>query len=249
MKRDRRVLAAAAGLLGGLLTAETGLAQNAGGVLSIYHRDSPASMSIHEEATISTVAPMMAVFNNLVIYDQHVPQNSLQSIVPELATSWSWSEDGTQLHLRLREGVKWHDGKPFSANDVKSTWDMLLGRSNEKLRTNPRKTWYQNIAEVTTDGDYAATFQLKRPQPAFPALLASGFSPVYPCHISPRDMRSRPIGTGPFKFVEFCQTSRSGWREIPTTGNRGDLISTVSNILSSRTGRRRSSRSSPASST
>ena len=63
-------------------------------------------------------------------------------------------------------------------SDVNCTWDMLLGRSNEKLRTNPRKTWYQNLAEVTTDGDYAATFQLKRPQPAFPALLASGFSPV-----------------------------------------------------------------------
>ena len=44
---------------------------------------------------------------------------------------------------------------------------------------------------------------MKRPQPAFIALLASGFSPVYPCHVSPRDMRQHPIGTGPFKFVEF----------------------------------------------
>jgi hypothetical protein len=44
---------------------------------------------------------------------------------------------------------------------------------------------------------------LKRPQPAFIALLASGFSPVYPCHVPPREMRQRPIGTGPFKLVEF----------------------------------------------
>jgi peptide/nickel transport system substrate-binding protein len=80
---------------------------------------------------------------------------------------------------------------------------MLLGRSDGKLRTNPRKAWYQNLAKVTTNGDYSVTFQLKRPQPAFLALLASGFSPVYPCHISPRDMRNHPIGTGPFKFVEF----------------------------------------------
>jgi peptide/nickel transport system substrate-binding protein len=56
---------------------------------------------------------------------------------------------------------------------------------------------------VTTNGDFEVTFHLKRPQPAFIALLASGFSPVYPCHVLPRDMRSRPIGTGPFKFVEF----------------------------------------------
>jgi len=193
----------AAPLFVAMAAAGPAVAQKAGGVLSIYHRDSPASMSIHEEATISTVAPMMAVFNNLAIYDQHVPQNSLQSIVPELAASWSWSEDRMQLQFHLREGVKWHDGHPFTAKDVQCTWEMLLGRSNDKLRTNPRKAWYQNLAEVTTDGDYAATFRLKRPQPAFLALLASGFSPVYPCHVSPRDMRSRPIGTGPFKFVEF----------------------------------------------
>jgi peptide/nickel transport system substrate-binding protein len=56
---------------------------------------------------------------------------------------------------------------------------------------------------VTTHGDYEVTFQLKRTQPAFIALLASGFSPIYPCHVSPRDMRTNPIGTGPFKFVEF----------------------------------------------
>jgi len=47
------------------------------------------------------------------------------------------------------------------------------------------------------------TFKLKRPQPAFIALLASGFTPVYPCHVSPTQMRQHPIGTGPFKFVEF----------------------------------------------
>jgi len=132
------------------------LAQRQGGVLKIYHRDSPASMSILEEATISTVMPMMGVFNNLVIYDQNVKQNSLASIAPELATGWSWSEDGTQLIFKLRDGVKWHDGKPFTAKDVVCTWDLLLGKSQDKLRTNPRKIWYQNVAEVTANGDREA---------------------------------------------------------------------------------------------
>src|SRR6201987_405766 len=117
-------------------------AQKAGGLLQAAHRDSPASMSTLEEVTISTVAPMMAVFNNLVIFDQHVPQNSLQSIVPDLATGWSWKEDGAELTLPLREGVSWHDGRPFTAKDVQCTWDMLTGRSSEKLRVNPRKSWY-----------------------------------------------------------------------------------------------------------
>jgi peptide/nickel transport system substrate-binding protein len=177
--------------------------QKTGGVLKIYNRDSPPSMSILEESTLSTVLPMMGVVNNLVIYDQHVAQNSEHSILPELATSWSWSEDGTRLTFKLRQGVSWHDGKPFTARDVKCTWDLLTGKAGEKLRINPRRSWYGNLEEVTTDGDYEATFVLKRSQPALLALLASGFAPVYPCHVSPRDMRSHPIGTGPFKFVEF----------------------------------------------
>jgi peptide/nickel transport system substrate-binding protein len=103
----------------------------------------------------------------------------------------------------LREGVKWHDGKPFTAADVKCTWDMLIGSSGANLRLNPRKAWYRNLEQVTTDGDYSVGFELKRPQPSLLALLASAFSPVYSCHVPPRDVRQHPIGTGPFNFVEF----------------------------------------------
>jgi peptide/nickel transport system substrate-binding protein len=202
MQRYLMAFAMAASLLVAL-AADPALAQKPGGILKMYSPDSPASMSIHEEATIFAEGPMMGVFNNLIMYDQHVPQNSLQSIVPDLAVSWSWNEDGTELTFPLRQGVIWHDGKPFTAKDVQCTWDMLTGESSEKLRVNPRKSWYRNLDSVTTNGDYEVIFHLKRPQPAFVALLASGFSPVYPCHVAPRDMRSHPIGTGPFKFGEF----------------------------------------------
>ena len=105
-------------------------AQKSGGILRITHRDSPASMSIHEEGTISVVLPMMGVFNNLVVFDPHKPQNSLEGIVPDLATSWTWSEDGKKLTFALRQGVTWHDGKPFTAADVKCTWDLLADKAN-----------------------------------------------------------------------------------------------------------------------
>jgi len=198
--RNRAAVGAA---LMAALAAGPALAQKSGGVLHLYHRDSPASMSIIEEATISTVMPVMSVFNNLVMYDQHVPQNSLKSIVPDLATEWKWSEDGKSLMFKLRDGVKWHDGKPFTAKDVKCTWDLLQGKGTAKLRLNPRKSWYENLEQVTADSDTQATFHLKRPQPALPALLASGYSPVYPCHVPPAQMRQHPVGTGPFKLVEF----------------------------------------------
>jgi peptide/nickel transport system substrate-binding protein len=203
MTRHIRSFAAAAGLLIVLSAAPAALAQKQGGILRVYMIDSPASMSIHEESTVVAERPVMGVFNNLVLFDQHVKQNNPDAIVPELATGWSWSEDGTELTFPLRQDVKWHDSKPFTAKDVKCTWDLLAGKSEEKFRINPRKAWYRNLEEVETNGDYEVTFHLKRPQPGLLELLASGWSPVYPCHVSPRDMRSHPIGTGPFKFVEF----------------------------------------------
>src|SRR5580704_10466057 len=203
MKRHLRNYAAATGLLLAVAATPPGFAQKSGGVLRQYIIDSPASMSIHEETTVVAERPMMGVFNNLVLFDQHVPQNSISSIVPELATDWSWDEGNTRLTFHLRQGVKWHDGKPFTAADVKCTWDLLQGKATEKLRVNPRKSWYTNLDEVIIKGDFEVTFVLKRPQPAFIALLASGMSPVYPCHVTAAQMRQHPIGTGPFKFVEF----------------------------------------------
>jgi len=200
MAKGLRVGAAIAAMIAFALPAA---AQKPGGILRIHLIDSPASMSIHEESTVVAERPVMAVFNNLVIFDQHIPQNSMATIRPELATGWSWNEDGTALTFKLRHGVKWHDGKPFTAADVKCTWDLLTGRSADRLRVNPRKVWYVNLTEVKTNGDDEVAFVLKRPQPAFIMLLASGMSPVYPCHVPAAQMRQHPIGTGPFKFVEF----------------------------------------------
>ncbi len=197
-------------LLGGLAAAlmcssGMALAQKSGGVLKMYHRDNPPSASIHEEATNSTVVPFMSVFNNLVLYDQSKPQNSPQDIVPDLAKSWSWSNGGKDLTFKLQEGVKWHDGQPFTAKDVVCTFDLLTGKGEDKLRRNPRRPWYGNVDTVTADGDLEVTVHLKRPQPWLLSLLASGYSPIYPCHIPSAQMRTKPIGTGPFKFVEFKQ--------------------------------------------
>jgi peptide/nickel transport system substrate-binding protein len=202
-----QVLAAAllaAAPLGGLAASSLAVAaEKQGGILRVYHRDSPGSASIHEEATYSTNVPFMPVFNNLVMYKQDVAQNSLESIVPDLASSWAWSDDYKTLTFKLRQGVKWHDGKPFTSNDVKCTFDMLMGKSPQKFRKNPRKAWYEQVTDVTTNGDFEVAFNLRRPQPALLALLASGYTPIYPCHVSPAEMRVKPIGTGPFKFVEF----------------------------------------------
>ena len=184
----------------GLVIPTLANAQKNGGTIRVYHRGNPPSASIHEEATNSTVMPFAVVYNGLISFDYKKPLNTIDTIVPDLATKWSWDSSKTKLTFTLREGVKWHDGKPFTAEDVKCTWDLLQGKAKARLRKNPRKVWYHNLKEVSVDSPNSVTFNLEAPQPAFIMLLASGYSPVYPCHVTPKQMRTNPIGTGPFKF-------------------------------------------------
>jgi len=144
---------AAGSLLLALSAGDLAWAQKRAGILRLASPVSPANMSILETSTLAAEMPMMGVFNNLIVFDQHKPQVSLDTIVPDLATSWSWDNDGTALTFQLRQDVKWHDGKPFTAADVKCTWYLLLDKLPDKLRVNPRKTGYENLTDVTTNGD------------------------------------------------------------------------------------------------
>jgi peptide/nickel transport system substrate-binding protein len=183
--------------------ATAALAQKYGGTLRGPLRANPTTASIHEESSVLTNQPFMALFNNLVMFDQHVKRASAESIVPDLATEWSWSPDNTVLTMKLRQGVTWHDGKPFTSADVKCTWDMITGKRTSGWRRNPREEWYDNLKEVSVAGPHEVRFTLGRPQPSFLTFLAVGASPVYPCHVDGPTMRRMPIGTGPFKLTEW----------------------------------------------
>ena len=183
--------------------ATAAVAQKYGGTLKMPLRENPSSASLLEESSIVVNEPFMAVFNNLVIYDQQEKMVRPESIRPELATEWSWSPDNKVLTMKLRQGVKWHDGKPFTSADVQCTWDMITGKRTSNWRKNTHKLWYHNLKETTVNGPYEVRFTLERPQPSFLSFLASGWSAVYLCHISGPQMRQHPIGTGPFKLAEF----------------------------------------------
>ena len=85
----------------------------------MFFFDSPAGMSIHEEATDRRPGTDDGRVQQPDLYDQKVPQAGMKSIVPDLASAWTWNADGTALTFTLRQGVSWHDGKPFTARDVK----------------------------------------------------------------------------------------------------------------------------------
>src|SRR4029079_6691830 len=118
---------------------------------------------------------------------------------------WKWNAAKTELTFELQDGVKWHDGKPFTSRDVVCTFELLTDTAPQRLRRNPRASWYRNVEHVTADSDNPVNIHLKRPQPSLLVMLASGLSPIYPCHVSPGQMRARPIGTGPFKLTQFSE--------------------------------------------
>ena len=169
---------------------------------------------------------------------------------PTSPTSWNWSEDGKTLTFKLREGVKWHDGKPFTAKDVKCTFDLLQGKGQQKLRLNPRGGWYHNLEDVTVNGDSEAVFHLKRPQPALVGAARLG---LHADLSVPRRRRRRCGSTrsapGRSNSSSSSRTSRSRSFATPITGRRTGPISTASNTRSSRTVRPRCSASSPGNST
>ena len=134
-------------LLIAMSAAAPALAQKRGGTLRGGHFDSPASMSMLEELTLAVNRPVMGVFNNLVMFDQQVAQNSPQSIVPDLATGWSWNEEGTELTMPLRRGVKWHDGRPFTAKDATNATLGSAGRQRQRPASHQpaQKSWYDNL--------------------------------------------------------------------------------------------------------
>ena len=89
MRQSRFAVTLGAAVLSAVSVAPQALAQKSGGVLRMYFQDNAPSTSIHEEATNSTVVPFMPVFNNLVLFDQQAAQNSVDTVRPDLAESWS----------------------------------------------------------------------------------------------------------------------------------------------------------------
>ncbi len=177
-----------------------------GGVLRIANREDLVSgFALHESVTVSDTWVVMPCYNNLVVFDQGQRVERAETIVGELAERWSWQDNYRRLVFFLRRDVRWHDGQPFTAKDVKFTFDTVREAKDApaKLRANPRKEWYANIESIETPEPYVVVFQLTRPQPSLVAMLASGFSPVLPAHVPIAQHRTRCIGTGPFKFKDW----------------------------------------------
>ena len=189
-----------------LVSVVAGTAQTPkyGGVLVTHPLSATPSLSPHEESTVATTQQASPCFNNLVYFDPAKTQESVDTLIPELAEKWSWQDGYRNLVFFLRRDVKWHDGKPFTSADVKYTFDMVRAApdARARLKVNPRKLWFDNVEAIEAPDRHTVVFRLKRPQPSLLLMLASGYSAVYPAHVPLAEFKNRCVGTGPFKLKE-----------------------------------------------
>ena len=196
-------------LLGTLCAALPAASQTPkrGGILNTLVIEDPPGLLIHESATVSNVWPMSPCYSNLVLFHPLKPLESAETVIPELAERWSWQDNYRNLVFFLRKNARWHDGQPFTSRDVKYTFDIVREAPNApaKLRLSPRKDWYVNVEAIEALEPHTVVFRLKRPQPSFLLMLASGYSPVYPAHVQLADLRQRCVGTGPFRMKQYVR--------------------------------------------
>jgi peptide/nickel transport system substrate-binding protein len=125
------------------------------------------------------------------------------TISPALAESWEISEDGAIYTFRLRDGVKFHDGTDFTADDVKFTLD----RARAEESTNAQKALFAGIADVTVVDPLTVQVTLSAPNGGFLTNLAWGDAVIVAPETA-ETLATAPVGTGPFRFARWVQGDR-----------------------------------------
>lgn len=136
------------------------------------------------------------IFTGLTNFDQN------NQVVPDLATKWEISNDQLTYTFHLRQNVKWHDGQPFTADDVVFTLGKILDpKTNSEIAQD-----YEQIKDVAKIDDYTVKVTLKKPFPPLLEKMAVGTVPKHLLdgkEISNDGFNANPVGTGPFKFQEW----------------------------------------------
>jgi len=203
------------GLSGGLArAAETGVPKK-GGTVSLLLAAEPPTLTTIAHTAYNTVIVSPKVTEGLLTYDFDLTPR------PQLAVGWEVSPDGLTYRFRLRPGVTWHDGKPFTAADV--------AFSIQALKTaHPRgRSTFLNLVEVRTPDPLTAELVLSKPAPYLLTALAASETPIVPRHIyesgpvESNPANNAPIGTGPFVFKEWVRGSHILYERNPNYWDAG----------------------------
>lgn len=212
IKGTRALGLALAGSLA-LSAANSAVAQQKGGIVNWFVYGDPARLDIHTESPLSVQQATAGVFSSLLQYSPDDPNK----IVPDLAVSYEATNNGKTYVFKLRKGVTWHDGKPFTADDVKATYDRLL---NPKVKARRCGSLVRPLLNsVAVVDSQTVKFDLKFASATFVPSVASAWCRIAAKHVLEKygDLQSAAaqIGTGPFKFKRYERGSVIEWERNP----------------------------------
>lgn len=173
--------------------------------LTIVQTGEPRTLSPNFASDPHAFGPGSNVYSHLVALDWGVIRGT--SAYGDLAESWTTSEDGRTVTFRLHRNVRWHDGRPVTAHDVKFTYDTIIRKRY------PAYVVLRNVREVTVPDDHTVVLNLIEPEVSFVPMLAqvsTWTAKIYPRHLwqdqdgfDTGPYVNAPVGSGPFRFVRW----------------------------------------------
>jgi peptide/nickel transport system substrate-binding protein len=195
------VASADVGMSAGAQAAET---PRRGGILLAAIAAEPPSLDPHQEGTFANIQLVAPCYSLLLQFD---PQD-FSKIIGDLATDWKVAPDGRTYTFKIRQGVRFHDGSPLTAADVKASYDKIVFPP-EGVRSS-RKTSYSAVERVEAPDPGSVVFRLKFPSAALLVNLASPWNVIYPKKYLDKDpnyFKTNVVGSGPFKFKNYTRGS------------------------------------------
>ena len=169
-----------------------------GGTLTMGAVEEPDTMNPYLTQLATTTDVLTAVMEGLLSY------NDKGELVPQLAESYDISADGLTYTFKLRKGVKWHDGKPFTAADVKATWEIIMNADFAAWLT----LGWDKIEAIDTPDDFTVVIKTTEKYAPFLAYVGAGLiSPKHKIDLGwekfKQEFGRSVVGTGPYKFVKW----------------------------------------------
>ncbi len=180
-----------------------------GGILNWFDYADPARLDLHTESPLSVSQAIVGIYSGLV---QWGPEKA-REVSPDLAERWEVSDDGTAYTFHLHKGVKWHDGEPFSSEDVVHSLKRIIDPEVRSPRCGSLLRPLVKGVEATDES--TVVVHLKFPTGIVLPALASAWCKILPKHVLERDGDlTRPesqIGTGPFKLKKYVRGNVIEW--------------------------------------